>query len=564
MARRTESMPRRRGDRSLGGEQAMTYANARVALGLTAAAALMILSTASAEARFIKPPIFNGTNPGTVLTPVPPPQPTPVPPFAVPSISIVERKGTSLKIKWCDRSGQDTKHALFRGTDPETADDVIAAQLSSPAGTGCHEHVHELLTPDTNYCFRIAPMQFNSVMIDYLSGTVCAYTREAQSRPVWRVEMVVRTGPATDDDTENTVVVRLNDRPPPVFSGLPDRQPSGNETYLDYGRDDFERGRTDTYDLNMTGISEFGDIHGITFGVTGSDTWCLSSFSLLVNGVRVYQESRSPCVKSQSMGTTGTPFFFVSHDKLRAHPLWKAYKTPQLIDLAEAAVKLQNGEPVDVLTIPRQELESRIEGAVGHAIAFNKLEWGELFGNRFVEASATFADPQLAHIDLDLEADVPLSNPEVDIDFDLRFSMNCVPELDRNKQPTGKFTGIDFGFTTENFVAYADDSILDQFLGIILCTIDAQCHPTLLSFVEKQIRAGFTPLSKTVSIQTDQAKLACDNGLLPTVVVTEEADVVLSVEPGAPTAPTPSPSPKPYGNIRDGFIRAPNGGLLFR
>lgn len=540
----------------------MTYANARVALGLTAAVALMILSTTPADALIKRPQILN---PGIDIkfTPVPPPQPTPVRPFAVPSIDIIERKGTSLKIKWCDRSGQDDKHALFRGTDPDTADDVIAAQLTSPAGTGCYEHEHVGLTPDTNYCFRIAPMQFGSVMIDYLSGTVCAYTREAQSRPVWRVQMIVRTGPATNDDTEDTVVVRLNDRPPPFASGLPDRQPSGNETRLDYGRDDFERSRTDTYDLNMTGISEFGDIHGITFGLNGDDTWCLSSITLLVNGVRVYQESRSPCVKSQDAGSTGTPFFFVSHNKLRAHPLWKAYKTPQLIDLAEAAENLKNGDPVEVLTIPREELVSRVEAAVGHAISFNPLEWGHLFGSEYVEASATEADPQVAHFDLDLEADVPASNPEVDIDFDLRFAMNCIPELNANKQPTGKFRGIDFGFTTENFVAYAEDSILDQFIGIILCTIDAQCHPTLLSFVEKQIRAGFTPLSKTVSIQTDQAKLACDNGLVPTVFVTENADVVLSVEPGATPQPTPKPTPKPYGNVRDGFIRAP-GGLLTR
>jgi hypothetical protein len=457
-----------------------------------------------------------------------------------------------LRIKWCDRSSQDTKHALFQGTDPETADDVIAAQLTSPSPQGCREYSQIGLTPDKNYCFRIAPMQFNSVMIDYLSGTVCAYTREAQSRPVWRIEAAVRTGSGTDDETDSTIRLRLNDRPPPVFSGLPTRMPSGNETWLDYGRDDFERGRTDRFDLNTTGISEFGDIHGITFALDGDDAWCLSSVSLFVNGVRVYNETRSPCTKSFDGGGTGTGFFFVSHDKLRAHPLWQAYETPELVDVDEAIESLANGEPIHVLTIPRAELESRIEGTVGHAIAFNSLEWGELFGSRFVEVDATDADPQVVHVDLDLEADIPASNPEVDIDFDLRFAMDCRPDG----------TGIDFGFTTENFLADADDSLFDEFIGLILCTVDAQCHPTMMSYIEKQIREKFKPLSRTISIQSEEAVGACNGGLVPTVVVTEEADVVLQIEPGA-APPQPTPTPKPYGNIRDGFVKAP-GGLLRR
>jgi hypothetical protein len=533
----------------------MKHANTRVALGLSAAAALIVLSTATADALIRRPTI---AQPGTdlVLTPVPPPQPTPVAPFAVPSIEIIKREGTSLRIKWCDRSSQDTKHALFQGTDPETADDVIAAQLTSPTPQGCREYSQVGLTPDKNYCFRIAPMDLvNSVMIDYLSGTVCAYTREAESRPVWRIEAAIRTGSGTDNETDSTVRLRLNDRPPPVFSDLPKRLPSGNETWLDYGRDDFERGRTDRFDVNTTGISEFGDIHGITFALAGDDAWCLSSVSLFVNGVRVYNETRSPCVWSFDGGGAGSGFFFVSHDKLRAHPLWQSYETPELVNVDEAIESLANGEPIHVLTIPRAELESRIEGTVGHAIAFNSLEWGELEGSRFVEVTATDADPQVVHVDLDLEADIPASNPEVDIDFDLRFAMNCRPDGN----------GIDFGFTTENFLADADDSLFDEFIGLILCTVDAQCHPTMMSYIEKQIREKFQPLSRTISIQSEEAVGACNGGLLPTVVVTEEADVVLQIEPGVGPPPTPSPTPQPYGNIRDGFIvKNPVGGLLRR
>jgi hypothetical protein len=395
----------------------MKTLDTRLALGLTVASAMILFSATTGEALIKKPPIF-GRNPDLVLTPVPPPQPTPVPPFARPGIRIFERRdvsksgdpprGTSLTIEVCDRSSQDTKHALFRGTDPETADDTIVAQLTSPSPQGCFTFENTGLTPDTNYCFRAAPMDLTSVMIDYLSTTVCAYTREAVNRPVWRVELSLRTANGSNDDTEDPVRVRLNSSLPPAFSGLPTFLPNGNETWLDYGRDDFERGKTDTYDLNLSGISEFGDIHGISFGINGDDHWCVAGFSLFVNGVKVYNENRSPCVASQDGGAQQISFLNVTHEKLRANPLWKAYKTPKLVDGKEALEKLSNGESVEVLTLKRAELESRIEATVGHSIAFNKLEWGDLFGERYVEANAT-DDPQVAHIDLDLNADVPCS-----------------------------------------------------------------------------------------------------------------------------------------------------------
>jgi hypothetical protein len=531
----------------------MKKLDTRLALGLAAVSAWILFSPATGEARFVKPPIF-GTNPGTVLNPVPPPpppQPTAVPPFARPGIDIVERKGTSLTIELCDRSSQDAKHALFRGTDPETADDVIVARLSSPSPQGCFRYEDTGLQPDTNYCFRAAPTdQVGSVYIDYLSRTICAYTREAESRPVWRVELAIRTATGANDDTEDPVRVRLNAALPPAFSGLPTRLPNGNETFLDYGRDDFERGNTDTYDLNLTGISEFGDIHGISLAIDGDDQWCIAGFSLFVNGVKVYNENRSPCIKSQDWGPSQTSFFSVSHDKLRAHPLWRAYKTPQLVDGTEALEKLENGESVEVLTLERAELESRIEGAVGHSIAFNKLEWGDLFGERYVEAKAN-EDPQVAHIDLDLEAAVPvLDNPEVDVDFDLRFEMTCRPDG----------TGIDFQFDTENFTVDADSGLFTEFLGYLFCAVSGHCEPGLLSFIEKQVRAGFQPLTRTISLQSQEAVGACLLGFLPTVVVTDEADVVISIEPGAGNPAPPTPTPNPYGRPRDAFLRQP--GLL--
>jgi hypothetical protein len=268
-----------------------------------------------------------------------------------------------------------------------------------------------------------------------------------------------------------------------------------------------------------------------------------------VNGVKVYDEDHEPCLRSLDGGTYLTLFKAVSHSQLRAHPLWKKYTTPKLVDAVEAVVQLQSGQPVDVLTIRRQELESRIEATVGHAIKFNSLQWGERFGTRYVEATAT-DDPLVAHVDLDLEADVPvLSNPEVDIDLDLRFQMGC--------RSDGK--GIDFQFETENFTVDADSGIFTEFVGYLFCAQDPQCEPGLLSYIESQVREGFRPLARTISIQSEEAVGACALGFIPTVTVTEGADVVISIEPGSgnPAPPTPTPTPNPYGNPRDAFVKRP-------
>jgi hypothetical protein len=163
------------------------------------------------------------------------------------------------------------------------------------------------------------------------------------------------------------------------------------------------------------------------------------------------------------------------------------------------------------------------------------------------------SEPLVAHVDLDLEADVPvLSNPEVDIDFDLRFLMVC--------RPDGQ--GIDFQFGTENFVVDADAGLVTEFLGYLFCAYDPDCEPGLLSYIESQVRGGFAPLAETISIQSTEAVGACALGFVPTVAVTDGADVVISIEPGSGNPAPPTPTPMPYGNPRDGFVKRPTKGLL--
>ena len=51
--------------------------------------------------------------------------------------------------------------------------------------------------------------------------------------------------------------------------------PAGNETWLDYARNNFEKGDIFAYDLNLGGIGEIDDITQLSISKTGSDGWCL-------------------------------------------------------------------------------------------------------------------------------------------------------------------------------------------------------------------------------------------------------------------------------------------------
>jgi hypothetical protein len=190
-----------------------------------------------------------------------------------------------------------------------------------------------------------------------------------------------------------------------------------NETWLDYGRDDFERGDVFTYDLNLDNVSDLSDITTLEIYKDDDNGWCIQEFTLLVNGVPIYNQyfgATSSTCHWVDWGDGHSPYYTVSRQTLRAHALWLNYTPPDLAELIET------GQPL----IPREEIESRIESMVGHRIHDTGAYWGHRYGARYVEATKT--DEQTMHIDLDLSADVTLApDPEVDADFDLQFSLSC-------------------------------------------------------------------------------------------------------------------------------------------
>jgi hypothetical protein len=177
-----------------------------------------------------------------------------------------------------------------------------------------------------------------------------------------------------------------------------------NLTWMDYGRNDFERNSVFSYDLVQDGsLAKLGDITMLRFSKTGSDGLCLRALTLYVNGVAICNLDYGPSGRWLDNDGTDRRTITLSSAALRAHPYWVNFPIT-----------------VPARYLSRAELESRIEGIVGNEIKGQSVYWGHLYG-RAVEV--TKKDDRTIHVDLDLAYDLTaLPDPEIDFDFDVSFS----------------------------------------------------------------------------------------------------------------------------------------------
>jgi hypothetical protein len=192
----------------------------------------------------------------------------------------------------------------------------VANLVASPAII-----THTSRQPDTRYCYRVEVTADTGVR---RSNPVCRYTTDGTDRAATRVQIQFHTANVDDAETDDGILVVLSEA---SYTGM-------NYTWVDYGRDDFEQGDTFTYDLNLDEIPLLSDITRIKITNDGTDGWCLADFSLLVNGVAVYAQDfhGEPGGCHWLDEDDGhQPTFEVSHDTIRAHPLWQAYHEPQRI-----------------------------------------------------------------------------------------------------------------------------------------------------------------------------------------------------------------------------------------
>lgn len=425
------------------------------------------------------PPCHDCFAPGTNSPPEPPA-----------TVTITGRTDSTISLTWRDNSSFEQGYEVQRAHIGLA--DWTTVYSRGPLGQNeWASFTDEGLSPDTAYAYRV--YAYNAFGYSRPSQIRWAYTQDGQNLTVWRIQITLRTADVSDAGTDDAVSISLNGG---------DSLPAGNLTWLDYGREDFERGDVFTYDLNLEGVKEGSDITRIAISKEGNDAWCLEGFSLAVNGTPIYDEyfgnTASLC---RWLDAHSSPYI-VSHAMLRSHPLWVIYESPDVREIAGLNFD-EPGYVTATLTFPRDELESRIESIVGHLLRdIDEAYWGSLHGRGHVEVSkaAVYGDHTIS-VDLDLAGDVPLwFDPEIDIDFDLQFEARVDEEDNALKLEiaTTRFAAtVDFDWLIETL-----DFLLP--CGPVVSVIQDEgipfCIPYLEDRIEQAVEGAFQTIGKELNI----------------------------------------------------------------
>jgi PLAT/LH2 domain-containing protein len=388
--------------------------------------------------------------------------------------NLVDRTENSLTLRLMDRSSYEVGYELYRGLS-STGPWTLVASWPSPwvssdpdDPTVTLDYTDTGLNPDTRYSYRFRAYNGygeSAFANDYVT---------LDGRDVWRLQLRVRTADVEDAGTDDDVYVALNGR---------------NTTWLNYSHNDFERGSEFTYDLLLDGVSDLSDINGMAIENTGSDGLCIESLAFLVNGSEIFNQqfgATSSTCQWLDQGSGNQPSFIISRAAMRAHPVWQGFQ-----------------QPAPPLGLPRAELESRIEGIVGDALHGTDAYWGDLDGDRYVELAGI--DAERIHVTVDLSADVPGFDAEVDLSFDLRFAGACSD----GQNP------LELHIMTENVQANAD---LDWYTELATLGLANLAE----GGIADRVVDAFPDLNKTITIATDET-------VCVTPVVFQSGDVLFTV-----------------------------------
>jgi hypothetical protein len=345
-------------------------------------------------------------------------------------VALKDRTAQSFTVNWIVPQ-YTTSYTLQRSAAGGAWVDVLSATAPGPvtrSDTG--------LTPDTRYCYRLLAKNSHGTGS---SPSACAFTKDGRGLTAFRVQIRLETGDVSDGGTDDDIAVSVSGGGVGSVGGM---------TWLDHARDDFERGDVHNYDLvRLDGIEELGDIQSITISKFGDDAWCLKGFTLLVDGRPVFNSSLgAPC---QWIGDSAPSGITATREMLRGDSHWSTFGLP-IPDLT----KNPDGTTTALMTITRDELEQRVESMVGHAIHGTDAYWGHLYG-RGVEV--TKYNDNRADVDLDLAADVFLSDPEVDVNFQFVAGTH--------KEANGEWK---LDLSIENVVADVDLAWWEDILDVVI------------------------------------------------------------------------------------------------
>jgi len=233
---------------------------------------------------------------------------------------------------------------------------------------------------------------------------------------VWRLQVLLVTGDVSGAGTDDNVSVRLTS--------------SQDSFFLDYGRNDFERGDSHKYDLGFSqgNIVTLGDIQTLQITKAGSPpfgfprgNWCLNEVALIVNNsLHVFDRKFANSCQWLSSAYPSSASISIPYGDLRKDASWQN---------ADDRNDLNWPPPEYSGTVYNDELVSRFESMIGDAID-RSSSYDELIFHAHVEwgspnpVSVTYQNPLTLHVKAKLK--IVVSNwPDATATMDFNVGVRC-------------------------------------------------------------------------------------------------------------------------------------------
>jgi hypothetical protein len=211
-----------------------------------------------------------------------------------------------------------------------------------------------------------------------------------ENLPVYRGQLTLTTCDVRGAGTDNAVQVKLN---------------AGNGTWLDYSHDDFERGSTFTYDVALDHVADLRDISMLEISKRGFDAWCLRRVELHVNNGLIFEAHYPGAGRWLGHTPIDRRTLTLSREDLRRNRAWAAYRPS-----------------VPPRRIAREEITSRLESAVGHALHGQRATWRQVTG-RGIQLERTGHFTYAGMLNLKAKLD---NWPDPSIDLAFTLAVSCV------------------------------------------------------------------------------------------------------------------------------------------
>jgi hypothetical protein len=366
---------------------------------------------------------------------------------------------SDVTVRWKDTSPADTATVIERANSAG----VWSTLTTLPGGLdGAQSYADRNLPADSEWCYRIRVLGKTTQV---LTLPRCVVTQMKNDIGVFRTQLRIRVANVSGGGTDGRVAVSLQ--------GGPFDIPTGSYTGLKTAIDDLEAGSDVTYDLIQEGITTLRDITRIGVYTGSTDAFCVSQIQLLVNTAVAFDRSWG---NSTCQWVDGYNAIYISHDELRASPLFANFQSPIMSPVVETA-----------------ELESRLEAIVGTMI-FERLDVD--WRSPGVVVSRLADNAVRANIYLE---NTGFAGPTIDLVFDVQVAFDQSGNAwQLSFVPVNFRASVDFPWWAETVVAILDPVCVP--VAAIAGAAFEECMSQLEQHIASQIKKGFDLPTKRIPV----------------------------------------------------------------